>query len=417
MGILGVAYATPEARTLPQVGSMRSSGLQQQNNVMGMSTVLSNVKVASPYQAQAGPRQYHLQDEFGNFEYAYANKDSEKMEKGNDMLVRGRYAYIMSDGVLRRVDYIADNDGFHVLQDNADSSKSQNRIKRSVEPNLLQTRMTSFMDSSALRDNSLGNSNPPLEGPLVYNLMGRDMSKNVMQGNRMNQMSSQRNMYGLMDRSSKVDKNMKDTKMMNEKMMGLNIMDEKKMGRNRMDENMMGRNMMGQNMHSNVMGRDMSSNIMNRNMIGQDNMHNMMGQQMMGRNIMGQNAFSNMMGRDMSSNVMNRNMIGQENMRNMMGQEMMEKNMMGRNIIGQKAYSNMMDRDMSSHVMNRNMISQDMLNLNMMGKEMSSNVRDTSSTMMNAYSNDVNRLPLGQLNTMSQRMQIPQSVASRNTFF
>merc|ERR1712111_294502 len=118
------------------------------------------------------------------------------------------------------------------------------------------------------------------------------------------------------------------------------------------------------------MGRDMSSNIMNRNMIGQDNMHNMMGQQMMGRNIMGQNAFSNMMGRDMSSNVMNRNMIGQ-----------------------------------------------DMLNLNMMGKEMSSNVRDTSSTMMNAYSNDVNRLPLGQLNTMSQRMQIPQSVASRNTFF
>merc|ERR1712029_641815 len=376
--IMGVAYATPEAQTHtlpPQVKAIRSSGLEQQNNVMGMSTVLSNVKMASPYQAQAGPRQYHLQDEFGNFEYAYANKDSEKMEKGNDILVRGRYAYIMSDGVLRRVDYIADNDGFHILQDNADSSKSQNRIKRSVEPNLLQTRITSFMDSSALRDNSLGNSNPPLEGPLVYNLMGRDMSKNVMQGNRMNQMSSQRNMYGLMDRSSKVDKNMKDSKMMNEKMMGLNIMDEKKVGRNRMDENMMGRNMMGQNMHSNVMGRDMSSN------------------------------------------VMNRNMIGQENMRNMMGQEMMEKNMMGRNIIGQKAYSNMMDRDMSSHVMNRNMISQDMLNLNMMGKEMSSNVRDTSSTMMNAYSNDVNRLPLGQLNTMSQRMQIPQSVASRNTFF
>merc|ERR1712029_753654 len=373
--ILGVAYATPEARTLPQVGSMRSSGLQQQNNVMGMSTVLSNVKVASPYQAQAGPRQYHLQDEFGNFEYAYANKDSEKMEKGNDMLVRGRYAYIMSDGVLRRVDYIADNDGFHVLQDNADSSKSQNRIKRSVEPDLLQTRMTSFMDSSALRDNSLGNSNPPLEGPLVYNLIGRDMSKNVMQGNRMNQMSSQRNMYGLMDRSSNVDKNMKDSKMMNEKMMGLNIMDENKMGRNRMDENMMGRNMMGQNMYSNMMGRDMSSNVMNRNMISQDNMPNIM------------------------------------------GQEMMEKNMMGRNTIGQNMYSNMMGHDMSSNVMNRNMMGQDMLNHNMMGQEMSSNVRDMSSNMMNAYGNDVNRLPLGQLNTMSQRMQIPQSVASRNTFF
>merc|ERR1719315_865388 len=301
---------------------------------------MSNVRMASPYQAQAGPRQYHLQDEFGNFEYAYANKDSEKMEKGNDMLVRGRYAYIMSDGVLRRVDYIANNDGFHVLQDNADSSKSQNRIKRSVEPDPLQTRMTSFMDSSALRDNSLGNSNPPLEGPLVYNLMGRDMSKNVMQGNRMNQMSSQRNMYGLMDRSSNVDKNMKDSKMMNEKMMGLNIMDENKMGRNRMDENMMGRNMMGQNAYSNVMGRDMSSNVMNCNMIGQDNM------------------------------------------RNMMGQQMMEKNMMARKIMGQNTNTNMMGRDMSSNVMNRK--------------------------MMNAYGNNVNRLPLGQLNTMSRRMQIEQ---------
>merc|ERR1712029_156362 len=393
--------------------AIRSSGLEQQNNVMGMSTVLSNVKMASPYQAQAGPRQYHLQDEFGNFEYAYANKDSEKMEKGNDMLVRGRYAYIMSDGVLRRVDYIADNDGFHILQDNADSSKSQNRIKRSVEPNLLQTRMTSFMDSSALRDNSLGNSNPPLEGPLVYNLMGRDMSKNVMQGNRMNQMSSQRNMYGLMDRSSNVDKNMKDSKMMNEKMMGLNIMDENKMGRNRMDENMMGRNMMGQNMYSNMMGRDMSSNVMNRNMISQDNMPNIMGQEMMEKNMMGRNTI----GQNMSSNMMNRNMIGQENMRNMMGQQMMKKNMMGRNIMGQNAYSNMMGHDMSSNVMNRNMMGQDMLNHNMMGQEMSSNVRDMSSNMMNAYGNDVNRLPLGQLNTMSQRMQIPQSVASRNTFF
>merc|ERR1711990_1239996 len=367
--ILGVAYATPEAQThtVRQVGAMQS-GHQQHNNVVGKSTesVLSNVRMASPYQAQAGPRQYHLQDEFGNFEYAYANQDSEKMEKGNDMLVRGRYAYIMSDGVLRRVEYFADNDGFHVLQDNADSSKSQERIKRSVEPDLLQTRMTSFMDSSALRDNSLVNSN-------MYNMMGRDMSHNMMQGNRMNQMSSQRNMYGLMDRSSNMVKNMRDSNMMNEKMMGRNIMDENKMGRNRMDENMMGQNM-----------------------------------------------YSNMMGRDMSSNMMNHNMIGQENMSNMMGQQMMEKNMMGRKIMGQKAYYNMMGRDMSSNVMNRNMMGQNMLNRNMMGQEMSSNVRDMSSNMMNAYGNDVNRLPLGQLSTMSQRMQIeqiPQSVAFRNNFF
>merc|ERR1712110_1095414 len=332
--ILGVAYATPEAHMPQQVVSMRS-GLQQHNNVMGMSSgnIMSNMRMAPPYQAgpimvpqaQEGPRQYHLQDEFGNFEYAYANQDSEKMEKGNDMSVRGRYAYIMSDGVLRRVDYIADNNGFHVLQDNADNSLSQNRIKRSVEPDLIQTRMTSFMDSSSLRDDAMVNPN-------VYNMMERDMSSNMMQRNRMNQMSSQRNMYGMMDRSS------------------------------------------------NMMGRDMSFNTLNRNMIGQQDVYNM-------RN------------------------------RNMIGQEMIDEKMMGRNIMGNNVYSNLMGRDMSS-----NLIGQDMLNRNMMNQEMSSNMmgRDMSSNMINAYGNDINMLPFAQHNTMSQRMQIeqiPQTVASRNTFF
>merc|ERR1711974_74406 len=231
----------------------------------------------SPYQAQASPRQYHLQDEFGNFEYAYANKDSEKIEKGNDVSVRGRYAYIMSDGVLRRVDYIADNNGFHVLQDNADKSRSQDRIKRSVEPDLIQARMTSFMDSSSLRDDAMVNPN-------VYNMMRQDMSNNMIQRNRMNQMSSQ-HMFDMMDKSS----NMRD---------------------------------------NNMMGQDMSSNIMNRNMIGRDNMRNRMGQDMMeenimGRDIMDQNTYSNMMGRDMSSNLLNRNMMGQDMLnRNKMGQKM-----------------------------------------------------------------------------------------------
>merc|ERR1711974_247292 len=279
--------------TPPQVGSMRS-GLQQPNSVIGMSAgnIISNVRMASPYQAQASPRQYHLQDEFGNFEYAYANKDSEKIEKGNDVSVRGRYAYIMSDGVLRRVDYISDNNGFHVLQDNADKSRSQDRIKRSVEPNLIQARMTSFMGSSALRDGAMVNPN-------VYNMMRQDMSNNMIQRNRMNQMSSQ-HMFDMMDKSS----NMRD---------------------------------------NNMMGQNMSSNIMNRNMIGRDNMRNRMGQDMMeenimGRDIMDQNTYSNMMGRDMSSNLLNRNMMGQD--------------MLNRNKMGQKMSTNMMGRDMSSNMMN-----------------------------------------------------------------
>merc|ERR1712029_403175 len=327
--ILGVVYAIPEAQTNTphQVGAM-ISGLQQ-NNVMGKSVgnIISNMRMVSPYQAQAGPRQYHLQDEFGNFEYAYANKDSEKMEKGNDVSVRGRYAYIMSNGVLRRVDYIADNNGFHVLQDNADKSRSQERIKRSVEPDLPQARMTSFMDSSSFRDNAMVTPN-------VYNIMRQDMPNNIIQRNRMNQMSSQHNMHDLIDRSSNLREN-----------------------------NMMGHNRMGQHMYSNMMGRDMSSNTMNRNMISQDNMRNVMGQDMIEENIkvhnMDQNTYSNMMGQDM----LNRNMMGQE----------MSSNMMG---------------------------------------------RDMSSNMMKTYVNDVNRLPLGQRNTISQRMQIeqiPQSVALRST--
>jgi len=323
------------------MGSMRS-GPQQHNNVVRMSAVnvMPNMKLrlSTPYQALTGPTQYHLQDEFGNFEYAYANQESQKMEKGNDMAVRGQYAYIMSDGVLRRVDYLADNYGFHVLQDNADSSRSQDRIKRSVEPDLIQTRMTSFMDSSSLRDDSMVNPN-------MYNMMGRDVSSNMMQRQQMNDMSANRNMYNMMDRSS-------------------NILGQEMAGRNMMDKNMMNENMMGQNM-------------VNENMMG----HNMMGRNMMNNNMMGQDRYNNMMGRDMSSNMMNRNMMGQDM------HSMMNKNVMGKNI-----YSNMMGRDMSS---------------NMMGRR------------MNAYGNDVNSLPLGQRNTMSQRMeieQISQNVAS-NRFF
>merc|ERR1712244_207094 len=103
------------------------------------------------YRDQAmAPNQYFLQDKMGNYVYAYANQNSEKMEEGDQNSVKGHYAYIMSNGQKRRVDYIADNQGFHVIRDDA----VDGRIKRSVEPDLIQTKMTSFMDSSSLRDDS-----------------------------------------------------------------------------------------------------------------------------------------------------------------------------------------------------------------------------------------------------------------------
>merc|ERR1712131_160323 len=184
-----------------------------------------------------GPNQYFLQDKFGNYAYAYANQNSEKMEKGDQNSVKGHYAYIMSNGQKRRVDYIADNQGFHVIRDDADNARL---LKRSVEPDLIQTKMTSYMDSSSLRDDS------------------RDMHwmmspNNMMQRN--NQMG--RNMYMNNDLSSQ---------MVNGNMMSQD-----------MYSNMMNRNMMGQDMmNRNMMGLDMSNNMMSSNMMGRDMSNNMM---------------------------------------------------------------------------------------------------------------------------------------------
>merc|ERR1711962_815574 len=77
-----------------------------------------------------GPNQYFAKDDFGNYVYSYNDQQSEKSEEGNDQVKKGRYSYIMSNGVKRRVEYIADNNGFHIIRDNADPA----RIKRSSEP-------------------------------------------------------------------------------------------------------------------------------------------------------------------------------------------------------------------------------------------------------------------------------------------
>merc|ERR1712136_403042 len=94
-----------------------------------------------------------------------------------------------------------------------------------------------------------------------------------------------------------------------------------------------------------------------------------------------------------------------------MMRENVKNNMMGGNIMNNMMNDNMMGGNM----MYKNMMGRNMMNENMMGQEMSFNVM---GNRMNTYSND-NSLPLGQRNSMSQRMQIeqiPQSLAS-NRFF
>merc|ERR1712168_1693693 len=193
--ILGLTYAAPEAR-MGSMDMMRSNLGQQQQQLMQprmdmmaehqmsplrMSPIMRNMY--STDQA-VGPNQYFLQDKFGNYAYAFANQNSEKMEKGDQNSVKGHFAYIMSNGQKRRVDYIADNQGFHVIRDDADNA----RIKRSVEPDLIHTKMTSYMDSSSLRDNSRDMYRMMSPNNMIYrNIMG-------MMNNQMSQDMGRRNM-------------------------------------------------------------------------------------------------------------------------------------------------------------------------------------------------------------------------------
>merc|ERR1712121_221981 len=215
------------------------------------------------------PNQYVVKDDFGNYAYSYNSQESEKSEEGNAQSIKGQYAYIMANGVKRWVEYVADNNGFHIIRDNADPA----RIKRSTEPDLLQTRMTSVMDSASLKDDAR-------DMYRMSNILGHDMTSNM-------------------------DRNMREphmySNMMGQDSMGRNMMGPDTMGRNMIGQDTMGRNMIGQDtMGRNMMGRNICSVMSNRGMTS--DVSNRMGQQMN----------SNMMGRDMPMNMMSRNMMGQD---------------------------------------------------------------------------------------------------------
>merc|ERR1719295_471194 len=206
------------------------------------------------------PNQYIKKDNMGNYVFAYDDQLTKRKEEGNNRGdVQGQYTYTMPNGLQRQVEFVADNNGFHV-RDNADPA----RIKRSSEPDLVQTQMTSFMDSS-LRDD------------------GRDMLR------MSNMIGTERDikMIGM------------DQQRYSNIMMGKNMMGQDSMGRNMVDQDSMGGNLMRQgNMGQNMMGRNIYNIMSNRGMTS--DMSNMMGQQMessmMGRNMMGrQNMTPNMM--------------------------------------------------------------------------------------------------------------------------
>ena len=320
--ILGITYAAPEAR-MGSMDMMRSNiGQQQQLRQPGMNMInehqMSSLRMSpmmkNIYRADQamGPNQYFLQDKFGNYAYAYASQNSEKKEEGDQNSVKGHYAYIMSNGQKRRVDYIADNQGFHVIRDDADNA---GRFKRSVEPDLIQTRISSYMDSSSLRDESRD----------MYRMMSPN---NMMNRNRMDSQMG-RNMYMTNDMSS----HMLNNNMMSHNMMGQDMLKNMMNRRNMMgqDMNMMNRNMMGQDMsnsmmYSNMRSQDMPNRMMNmnrRNMMSNNliNSRDMMSNQMMGQDMMQSNM--NMMNQGMNriaNSYANNDLLGEN--RNVMSHRM-----------------------------------------------------------------------------------------------
>merc|ERR1712111_245826 len=249
-------------------------------NMMGeeMSSNMKDVHRQNQAIGFTAPNQFFVKDNFGNYVYSYNDQQSEKSEEGNKESIKGQYAYIMSNGVKRRVEYIAGDNGFHVIRDNADPA----RIKRSTDPDLLQTRMTSVMDSSSLRDDAR-------DLYKMTNVMGRYMPYKM-----------ETNFLG-MDHQQR-ESNMMGPDSLNRNMMGQDTM----MGRN--IYNLMSNrgmnsdvsDMMGRQMNANMVGRDMSMNMMSLNMMDRDRNSKMNGRKMLGHQEITPNTkYSNNMGQDM----------------------------------------------------------------------------------------------------------------------
>jgi len=394
--LLGATYASPIQHI--QYGSTGLRSINQHNsNIMMTNKDLHPLSTQHMTQNMApvmdvpgempkpvvNPNQYLLKDNFGNYAFGYSTQNSEMAEQGNDQVKKGHFANIMANGKLRRVDYVANNQGFHILRDTADNSgryvKREAKAQPSVDPDLIRTRMTAYMDSSSLRDNG-----KDLHG-MANTMMGQEMSSSSMRP-RNNQMSSMRRSSGMVNHG-------------------------------------MSSNMMGRDMSSNVMRHDMRNHAMSSNMMGRDRSTNIMGRDMY-TNLMGRDRTSSLMGRDMSTSMMGRdmatNMIGHDRTSSMLDREMLMNPNMDVNIMGQSMLSNMMGRSgMTSSIMGQDISSNMMESRNMMGQDLYSNAMDNNNKMMSSnilMGGNMNQMT--PLSRMSQRMQIETMPSqSLNRFF
>merc|ERR1712156_356019 len=198
---------------------------------------------------------FYKQDDIGNFAYGYNSGNSEQFVMGNpEEGVKGHYTYVDGNGLNRRVEYVADNEGFRIIKD---SDRSGMRFRREAEAEPAMT-MTSVMDSSLMRndDHQIQRSSLMPTMSMYRNMMASDRH------NMNNQMSYPMNinMNNMLDgrhqQSMSSDRHMSDMRMSDRQM------SDRQMYRNIM---------MGNNMMSNVMNH----NIYNLDSMNMDNMNNM----------------------------------------------------------------------------------------------------------------------------------------------
>merc|ERR550534_284954 len=150
----------------------------------------------------------------------------------------GHYTFIDANGLSKRVDYIADKEGFRIIHDNNAGS----RFKREVKPDLVRTKMTSYRDMSLLRDDSqdmyrMDGRNMIGRGMSSnMNMMGQEMSSNMMGQDMMGQNMMGQNMHDMTRMSPYTD--MRLSEMMTPNMRTSNIMSPNMMSPNMRNSNM-----------------------------------------------------------------------------------------------------------------------------------------------------------------------------------
>merc|ERR1719323_2428838 len=254
--------------------SMYSNNMNNMNN-MNMNNMHSNnmnkqMTMKQTFGVEDRPA-FYKQDDFGNFAYGYNSGNSEQFVMGNpEEGVKGHYTYVDGNGLNRRVEYVADNDGFRIIKD---SDRSGMRFRREAEAEPAMT-MTSVMDSSLMRndDRQIQRSSLMPTMSMYRNMMASDRHNvnnqmsypmninmnNMLDGRHQQSMSSDRHMSDM--RMS--DRQMSDRQMYRNIMMGDNMMNNRNM---MMQEDNMRNNMMN-NRNMMMQEGNMMNNMQNLNL-------------------------------------------------------------------------------------------------------------------------------------------------------